>query len=35
MVLSVMPFKGNVFFSDSNSGLWAIRIEPREGRPLF
>ncbi|HSR40610.1 MAG TPA: hypothetical protein VLL48_00520, partial [Longimicrobiales bacterium] len=27
------PFKDHVFFSDFNSGLWAVRIEPR-GRPI-
>jgi len=35
MVWSAMPFKGNVFFSDANSGLWAVRIEPRGARPIF
>jgi hypothetical protein len=24
------PFKGNIFFSDHNSGLWAVRIAERE-----
>jgi hypothetical protein len=35
MVWGAMPFKGHVFFSDANSGLWAVRIEPRGGRPVF
>jgi hypothetical protein len=35
MVWSVMPHKGHVFFSDANSGLWAIQIEPREHRAIF
>jgi hypothetical protein len=25
---SAMPFKGNIFLSDANSGLWAVRLEP-------
>ncbi len=28
MVWSAMPFKGHVFFSDTNSGLWSVRVEP-------
>jgi len=35
MVWGAMPHKGHIFFSDANSGLWAVRIEPRDGRPLF
>lgn len=35
MVWSAMPHKGHVFLSDSNSGLWTLRIEPRDGRPVF
>ncbi len=27
---SVMPFKGNIFFSDNTSGLWSIRLMPSE-----
>ena len=27
------PFKGNIFFSDYNSGLWAVRLKPRDGEP--
>jgi hypothetical protein len=33
MVWSAMPFKGHVFFSDTNSGLWAVKLEPKE-RPV-
>ncbi len=28
MVWSAMPFKGHVFFSDTNSGLWSVKVEP-------
>ncbi|MEX2532224.1 MAG: Ig-like domain-containing protein [Gemmatimonadota bacterium] len=35
MVWGAQPHKGVVFFSDANSGLWAVRIEPREGAPVF
>ncbi len=34
MVWSAMPFKGHIFFSDTNSGIWAVRLEP-EGRPVM
>ena len=27
------PYKGNVFFSDMNSGLWAAKVLPK-GRPV-
>jgi hypothetical protein len=27
---SVIPYKGNVFFSDNTSGLWAIKLQPKE-----
>ncbi len=27
---SAMPFKGNIFVSDANSGLWSARLLPRE-----
>jgi hypothetical protein len=27
------PYKGHVFFSDMNSGLWAVRLQPRS-RPI-
>jgi hypothetical protein len=30
MVWSAMPFKGEVFFSDWNSGMWTVRLQPRE-----
>jgi len=30
---SVMPWKGNVFFSDINSGMWAVRMVPTD-RPV-
>jgi hypothetical protein len=29
MVWSAIPYKGNIFFADTNSGLWAVRIEPK------
>ncbi|MEX2465589.1 MAG: Ig-like domain-containing protein [Gemmatimonadota bacterium] len=29
----VMPWKGNIFFSDINSGLWSVRMQPPE-RPV-
>jgi hypothetical protein len=30
---SVMPHKGRIFFSDVSSGLWSIRLQPRQ-RPV-
>ena len=33
MAWGPQPFKGNLFFSDHNSGLWSIRILP-PGRPI-
>jgi hypothetical protein len=30
MVWSAMPFKGNVFLSDTNSGLWSVQLQPRD-----
>jgi hypothetical protein len=27
---SVIPYKGNVFFSDNTSGLWAIKLLPKQ-----
>lgn len=33
MAWSVMPFKGRIFFSDTNSGLWSARLVPRN-RPI-
>ena len=26
----VMPWKGHIFFSDANSGIWAVRLEPKK-----
>jgi hypothetical protein len=34
MVWSAMPFKGHVFFTDTNSGLWAVRLQPLD-RPVM
>jgi len=28
-VMNVMPYKGHIFFTDFNSGLWGARLEPR------
>ena len=33
MVWGAQPHKGHVFFSDTNSGLWAVRLVPK-GRPV-
>ena len=33
MVWGVQPFKGHIFFADTNSGLWAVKMLPR-GRPV-
>ena len=33
MVWGPQPHKGHVFFSDWNSGLWAVKVEPQELRP--
>ncbi len=33
MVWGAQPFKGHLFFSDTNSGLWSVRLLPRE-RPI-
>lgn len=33
MVWGVQPFKGHVFFADTNSGLWAVKLLPK-GRPV-
>ncbi len=30
---SVMPYKGNIFFSDVSSGLWAVKLLPK-ARPV-
>ena len=32
MAWSAMPFKGRIFFSDTNSGLWSARLVPRTRR---
>jgi hypothetical protein len=29
-VWSVIPYKGHVFFSDINSGIWSVKLEPKE-----
>ena len=34
MVWGPQPYKGNVFFSDWNSGLWAVRITERPLRVI-
>lgn len=34
MVWSAMPFKGHIFFSDTNSGLWSVKVQPLE-RPVM
>lgn len=34
MVWSAMPHKGYVFFSDTNSGIWAVKLLPAE-RPVM
>ncbi|MGH7502225.1 MAG: Ig-like domain-containing protein [Longimicrobiales bacterium] len=28
MVWSAIPYKGNIFLADTNSGLWAVKIQP-------
>jgi hypothetical protein len=28
-----MPWKGNIFFADINSGMWAVKMQPPE-RPV-
>lgn len=33
MAWSAMPFKGRIYFSDTNSGLWSARLVPRS-RPV-
>ena len=30
MTWSAQPYKGHIFFSDLNSGLWAVKMAPRE-----
>ena len=34
MVWSVMPFKGRIFVSDWNSGIWSLSLEPAPPRTL-
>ena len=34
MVWSAMPHKGHVFFSDTNSGLWSVKLQPKT-RPVM
>ena len=34
MVWSAMPYKGMIFFTDTNSGIWAVQLEG-EGRPVM
>ena len=31
---SVIPYKGHIFFSDISSGLWAVKLEPKD-RPVM
>jgi len=33
MAWGPQPYKGNLFFSDFNSGLWSVKVKPR-GRPI-
>jgi hypothetical protein len=33
MVWGAQPFKGHVFFADTNSGLWSVRLLPKD-RPI-
>ncbi len=33
MVWSAIPYKGHIFFADTNSGIWAVRLQPR-ARPV-
>lgn len=33
MVWGAQPFKGHVFFSDTNSGVWSVKLQPK-GRPI-
>ncbi len=33
MVWGAQPFKGHIFFSDTNSGLWSVRLLPKR-RPI-
>lgn len=33
MVWSAMPHKGHIFMSDTNSGIWSVKLQPK-GRPV-
>ena len=33
MVWSAMPHKGHIFLSDTNSGIWSVKLQPK-GRPV-
>ena len=35
MAWGPQPYRGNVFVSDLNSGLWVVRLEPRSSEPLL
>jgi len=28
-VMNAMPWKGNVMFTDFNTGIWSVKLEPR------
>ncbi len=34
MVWSAMPFKGRIYMSDHNSGLWSVELQPRDAPPV-
>ncbi len=34
MVWGPQPYKGNIFFSDMNSGLWAVKLVPKEKKKI-
>ena len=34
MAWGPQPFKGHVFVSDLNSGLWVVRLEPKQKAPV-
>ena len=34
MVWSAIPYKGNILFADTNSGLWAVKLDPPR-RPVM
>ena len=33
MVMNAMPWKGHVLFTDFNSGLWAVKLQPKKVVP--